>query len=382
MPLDEHRGAGSLGDDLAEEVRHRGDVAVDALDQLAGRVGAVELVVETEHVARHRETKVVGRPPRGDGGEPRDDDRDELCAHGDRQEDQREARDLARSRAVGGGVDDAAHHQRTGDRERRPDRHEHAEADPTPHVGSQQRTEGTPTRTGHTGLRRHRISLAADVAGTSRVFRRPCPSGPDPKRQGGGPTGMVRNICVRNEVDAVDGCSPTQPRSALRPRRRRLHTVLRRRARFPGRERVPGRRVPAGARLDERPRPRALRDRRSGSAAPVRAAQPSGSTTWPGRSTPWANSSVWPASCATAAPWSAPAITAPPRASTPRTPTGSSSRSSGSSPPTSSPPTISTPACRSGHSISPPRSNASAAASGAASASPSPRRARPTMDAT
>ena len=59
MPTDQQRGADGLRDDLAEEVRHRRDVAVDALDQLAGRVAAVELVVEAEHVAGHAQPQLV-----------------------------------------------------------------------------------------------------------------------------------------------------------------------------------------------------------------------------------------------------------------------------------------------------------------------------------
>ena len=47
----QHR-ADDLRHDLRQEVGHVGDVAVDALDQLAGRVPAMELVVEPEHVAR------------------------------------------------------------------------------------------------------------------------------------------------------------------------------------------------------------------------------------------------------------------------------------------------------------------------------------------
>ena len=58
------RRPGDLGHDLRQEVGHVGDVAVDALDQLARRVLAVELVVETEDVTGDVETQPVGDPPR------------------------------------------------------------------------------------------------------------------------------------------------------------------------------------------------------------------------------------------------------------------------------------------------------------------------------
>ena len=224
MPLDQHRGTGGLGDDLAEEVGHRRDVAVDALDQLAGSVRAMELVVEAEHVTRHRETQAVGRSPRGDGCQPGNDHGDELRARCDRQEDQGESGDLRRGGAVGGGVDDATDDQRPRDRECRADRHEHAEADPTPHVGPQQRAESTPTRTGRTGLRRHPDSLAAEPDARQHEFPSTRLSGPHPivRLVRPSPTLDARsgNVCERNEVDRRDGCAPTQPRGPLRPRRR------------------------------------------------------------------------------------------------------------------------------------------------------------------
>jgi hypothetical protein len=232
-PADEHRRSGGLGDHLTEELRDRGDVAVDALDQLAGCVGAVELVVETEHVARHREPQIVGGAPGRDRGEPGDDDREQLGDRGDGEEHEGEAGDLAGRGAVGRGVDDAPDHERAGDRERRAGGDERAEAGPTPGVGPQQRAECTPTRSGHAGLRRHSTSLAAPpCAPPIRSFRpRREPAFPDPTRT----DRLGGNDCAHNIVVIGDGCSPTQPRRALRPRRRAHDGVLRRRARLPRR---------------------------------------------------------------------------------------------------------------------------------------------------
>ena len=85
-PGDEQDAAGGLRDDLRQEVGHRRDVAVDALDQLARRVRAVELVVEAEDVAGHAQAQLVGRAPRGDRRVADDDDADRLRRHGDGEE--------------------------------------------------------------------------------------------------------------------------------------------------------------------------------------------------------------------------------------------------------------------------------------------------------
>ena len=107
IPAIEQHPADGLRDDLAEEVGHRRDVAVDALDQLAGRVAAVELVVEAEHVAGHAQAQLVRRAPRGDRGEADDDDGDDLGRRrrwrGTRG---RGATNVAVVGAVGGLVDD------------------------------------------------------------------------------------------------------------------------------------------------------------------------------------------------------------------------------------------------------------------------------------
>ena len=121
IPAIEQDAADRLGDDLAEEVGHRRDVAVDALDQLAGRVAAVELVVEAEHVAGHAQAQLVRRAPRGDRGEADDDDGDDLRGDGDGEEDQGEAHELAGVGAVGRLVDDPPHDERPGQRQRRAD---------------------------------------------------------------------------------------------------------------------------------------------------------------------------------------------------------------------------------------------------------------------
>ena len=155
-PADEHGGARRLGDDRAEEVRHPGDVTVDALDEFSRRVRAMELVVETQHVARHGQAQVVGGPPGRNRRQPGDDDREDLRGDGNRQEQQRQAGDLRTRRALGGEIDDLAHDERTGDEQGGADRHERAETHPTPGVGPQQRAERAPSDTARRGLRGHR----------------------------------------------------------------------------------------------------------------------------------------------------------------------------------------------------------------------------------
>ena len=111
-PGDEQDAAGGLRDDLAEEVGDRRDVAVDALDQLAGRVAAMELVVEAEHVAGDAQAQLVRRAPRRDRREPDDDDGDDLRGDGDGEERQGEAHELRGAGALGRLVDDAPHDER------------------------------------------------------------------------------------------------------------------------------------------------------------------------------------------------------------------------------------------------------------------------------
>ena len=86
-PADEHHPAGRLRDDLPEELGHRRDVAVDPLDQLAGRVPPVELVVEAEDMPGDAHAQVVRRAPGGDRRLAGDDDGDDLRDDGDGEED-------------------------------------------------------------------------------------------------------------------------------------------------------------------------------------------------------------------------------------------------------------------------------------------------------
>ena len=155
---DEEDAADGLRHDLAEEVGHRRDVAVDALDQLAGRVAAVELVVEAEHVAGDAQAQLVRRAPRRDRGEPGDDDGDDLRGHGDGEERQCQAHELGRAGPLRRLVDDGAHDERAGERQRRADREERAEDGPTTGVGPQEGEQGAPTRR---GFNRHRAQSPA-----------------------------------------------------------------------------------------------------------------------------------------------------------------------------------------------------------------------------
>jgi hypothetical protein len=161
---DQQDAADRLGHDLREEVRHRRHVAVDALDQLARCVRAVELVVEPEHVARHPQTQLVGGAPRRDRREAGHDDTDELRRHRDREEDEGQADERRRRRAIGGLVNDRPHHQRPGERQRRTHRQERAEDGPTAGVGPEQGDEGAPAR--------RRCSGHQEIVVPERSFRR------------------------------------------------------------------------------------------------------------------------------------------------------------------------------------------------------------------
>ena len=84
---DHQCGAERLGHDETQELRHRRDVAVDALDQFARRVPPMELVVEPEHVAGHVESKLVGRGPRRGRRPPGDEHGQHLSHERDHEED-------------------------------------------------------------------------------------------------------------------------------------------------------------------------------------------------------------------------------------------------------------------------------------------------------
>ena len=162
------RRPGDLGHDLGQEVGHVGDVAVDALDQLARRVLAVELVVESEHVAGDVEAQPVGDPPRRHRRRAHDDDVEHLGDDGDDEEQDAEADDLAGRRAVRGLVDDAADDQRPGEGTGRRRGDERAEARPPAGIRPDQRRQGAPARR---RCLRHAMSLAADAASKRGGFQ-------------------------------------------------------------------------------------------------------------------------------------------------------------------------------------------------------------------
>ena len=161
------RRPGDLGHDLGQEVGHVGDVAVDALDQLARRVLAVELVVEAEDVAGDVEAQPVGDPPRRHRRRPHDDDVEHLGDDGDDEEQDPEADDDRGRRAVGGLVDDAADDQRAGERAGRRRGDERAEDRPPAGIRPDQRRQGAPARR---RCLRHACSLAARAGGSAVGF--------------------------------------------------------------------------------------------------------------------------------------------------------------------------------------------------------------------
>ena len=143
---DRQRRSERLGHHEAEELRHRRDVAVDTLDELTRRVPAVELVVETEHMARHVEPQIVRGRPGGGGRPPGDDHREDLRQQGDEEEHGGETTQLARVGTGRGPVDEPTDDERAGEDEHRRGRHQRTEREPAAAVGPQQGTERAPSR--------------------------------------------------------------------------------------------------------------------------------------------------------------------------------------------------------------------------------------------
>ena len=136
-----------------------------------GRVPAVELVVEAEHVARHVEPQVVRGRPGGGGRPPRHDHGEDLRHEGDDQVEPGEAAELAGVGTSGRTVDEPADDERTGEDEYRRCRHQQTEREPTGAVRPQQGAERAPSRlstvghalslTGRDCRRRRRFDIAA-----------------------------------------------------------------------------------------------------------------------------------------------------------------------------------------------------------------------------
>jgi mycofactocin precursor len=164
-PADEHHPAGRLRDDLPEELGHRGDIAVNPLDQLPGRVPPMELVVEAEDVPGDAQAQVVRRAPGGDRRPAGDDDGDDLRDDGDGEEDDRETNQFDGFGALGRPVDDLTHDERAGEHQQRARRDERAEPDPTTSVGPEEGDQGAPAGGGRC---RHGPSLLSPVR--SRVM--------------------------------------------------------------------------------------------------------------------------------------------------------------------------------------------------------------------
>ena len=205
-PGDQQDAADGLRDDLTEEVGHRRDVAVDALDQLARRVAAVELVVEAEHVAGHAQAQLVRRAPRGDRRVAGDDDGDDLGRRRRwRGTPGRGGRTSPCRRPSVAWSTIAPHDERAGQRQRRADAQERAEDGPTASVGPQQGEQGAPARRGR---RRHGRSLP--------------PERPSPTRWVS-PAGRAgRRVCA-----GTLGAWRTTPRRSIADRRRRRRRARR-----------------------------------------------------------------------------------------------------------------------------------------------------------
>ena len=172
----------AFGTTCDEEVRHRRDVAVDALDQLARRVGAVELVVEAEDVAGHPQPQLVGGAPRRDRRVAGDDDADHLRRRRRwRGTPGRAPTNVAVRRPSVAWSTIAPHDERAGQRQRRAGAEERAEDGPTPGVGPEQGDQGAPARRRSVGTGASlpperpfapRLGFARPSAGVARGRRR------------------------------------------------------------------------------------------------------------------------------------------------------------------------------------------------------------------
>ena len=130
-----------LRHDARQEVRHRGHVTVDALDQLPRRVSAMELVIETEDVTGHVDAQLIGRPPGADRGRAHHDDLHHLTDDHDREEAECERSQLGGVGPFGRAIHDPPDHERPRQEEQRADADDQRERGPSARMGAQQTHE-------------------------------------------------------------------------------------------------------------------------------------------------------------------------------------------------------------------------------------------------
>ena len=140
----EEERTGHPGDDPTEEVGHVGDVAVDPLDQFAGRVATVELVVEAEDVVGETQSQPVRGVPRRDGGGARDEDLDDLTDDHDGEEAESERSD-GRGVAITGPIDHGADDEWRGEQEPGRSGDRDTQGDPPTSVGPQKAQQSART---------------------------------------------------------------------------------------------------------------------------------------------------------------------------------------------------------------------------------------------
>ena len=111
---DEQQGADHLDHHEGEEVRHGGHIAVYPFDQLAGRAGAVEFVIEAQHVGSQSHPEVIGGVPGHAGGHPRHHDRGDQIGQRDHQVGSPEPGQGGRRRPFEYPIDDLGQQDRPG----------------------------------------------------------------------------------------------------------------------------------------------------------------------------------------------------------------------------------------------------------------------------
>ncbi len=114
--------------------RHGRDVAVDPLNQLAGRVASMELVVESEYVPRDSHPESIRGVPRCDRRAANHDDLDNLAHNHDREEQHCQVAQLCDCRIVGCPIDYSPHDKRSSKQQRRSDCDHTSERQPSPAV--------------------------------------------------------------------------------------------------------------------------------------------------------------------------------------------------------------------------------------------------------
>jgi hypothetical protein len=161
--------ADHVGRERRQELRQGGDVAVDPLDQLTGRVGAVEGEVLPERVGGQLAAQLVGGGPGQPRGPVGGRHRQRLPGQRDRDVGAGDARQDGRRPARHRPVDERAQELRAGQRQRRAGGEHRGEQGDTPEHRAQQRGQRPPVGAGS----RHGTPTNAGPRGAPRPYETP-----------------------------------------------------------------------------------------------------------------------------------------------------------------------------------------------------------------